>query len=417
MEQRLDLGILCQELDELDEAIAQFQRVEADETLRPVALVHAAECFLAKDMYDIAINQYEACLGPDETLRRNNIDIHYGLAKAYELSGKYEEAKRLYESILAIEYHYEDVRERLDNVNDLAAALGGQTTTAATDAVAPTIMMDQQFQRLSAAAKDRYAIKRQLGKGGMGTVYLAEDRRLRRTVALKVLSPDLASDDGLRLRMIREAQAVAQINHHNVVGVFDVGEEAGRSYISMEYVDGPTLGGLLAEKGRLDVAECVDLLRQVSAGLGCAHAKGIMHRDVKPANVMISGEGTAKIMDFGLAIVRGATRVTMPGLVSGTWNYMAPEQARGEEDLGCGVDVYAMGCMAYELLSGKPPFVGGDVAVQHQTRGPRPLSEVRDDVPEALCAVVMKCLEKQPADRYPDCNALQKALRGVERQL
>ena len=409
----LKLGMLMQKNGQYDTAIEQFQKTVADEQFRKASLMHMAESFVAKDLYDIAISRYRACIKEDEEVSLQNSDVYYGLGKAHELAGHYAEAKRIYQSILAIDYHYEDVKERLAEVETLGSlftqrpegvSMGGQSMAVG----------GGQYQMLSTETKERYAVKRLLGKGGMGEVYLAEDKRLKRTVALKIMPPELAADEMFRLRMVREAQAVAQISHTNVVAIFDVGDEAGRSYISMEYVEGQTLRDLLKEKGVLDPGECVALLRQIAAGLGYAHNKGITHRDMKPENVIVTTDGTAKIMDFGLAIVQGATRLTMPGNVSGTWSYMAPEQVRGGADLTAAADVYAVGCMAYELLTGRPPFTGDEVGIQHIAAAPEPLSAIRPDVPAPLSDIIMKSLEKLPEDRYPDASSLNAALAEIE---
>jgi len=414
MERQLQLGVLMQEDGQHDTAIEQFQKTVGDERFRKASLVHMAECFVVKDLYDVAIARYKSCLKEGEEVSSDNIDVHYGLAKTYELAGNYAEATRIYQSILGVDYQYEDVMERLEEAKTLGGIFSQPGQPVAPGAQATIVPTTGQFQMLSFETKERYALKKLLGKGGMGEVYLAEDKRLRRTVALKILPSELASDEQFRLRMIREAQAVARISHPNVVAVFDVGEEAGRSYISMEYVQGQTLREILGEKGTFEPGECLALLRQLAEGLGCAHGLGITHRDMKPENVIVAEDGTAKIMDFGLALVKGATRLTMPGGVSGTWHYMAPEQVRGEVELTGAVDVYAVGCIAYELLTGKPPFTGDDAGMQHLAIRPTPLDEVKADLPAPLCDVIMKCLEKRAEDRYPDATGLNATLKALE---
>jgi len=414
-EKRFKLGRLLQAAGEYDEAIEQFQYAAAADELRRKSSMHVAECFLGKEMYDIAIERFEACLEKGERASRRNLDVFYGLGRAYHLSGNYREAKRIYESILGVDYRHGDVAQRLEDVRKLSGVFDGQASTAVGDS--QTIAAGDAFQKLSAEKKERYVPIRKLGQGGMGTVYLAEDRRLNRKVALKMLPSSLQSDEKMRLRMVREAQLAARVVHPNVVGVFDVGQEQGSCYVSMEYVEGETLRELLEAKGTFDPEECVQLLLQVTEGLGYAHAKGLAHRDIKPENIMVTENGTVKIMDFGLALAVGATRVTMPGAVCGTPLYMAPEQVRGDDDLGQAVDTYAIGCMAYELLSGKPPFAEGNIAAQHLNKTPAPLKDVNPDVPPSLDAVVMKCLEKKVAERYPDGASLNAALRDVQKAM
>jgi len=414
-EMHLELGLLLQEDGQYDAAIDELQKATADDAFRKRALMRVAECFVSKDLYEIAINRYQACLKEGEEVSADNLDVFYGLGRTFQLAGNHAEARRIFESILAINYQYSDVRERIEDLKTLLGVFGEETTVESGRGA--TMIVETPYQRLSSEDKERYTVEAQLGKGGMGAVYLAQDKRLKRTVALKILPPELADDEKLRLRMIREAQAVAQINHPNVVSVFDVGGERDNTYISMEYVEGSTVRKLLEEKGQLQPQECIELLLQVTEGLGYAHRKGIIHRDMKPENIMVATDGTAKIMDFGLALIQGVTRLTMPGAVSGTWSYMAPEQVGGREELGPPADVYALGCVAYELLTGSPPFTGDNAGIQHLSQIPTPLREIRPDIPSQLAAVVMKCLEKAPADRYPDASVLNEALREAQKAL
>jgi tetratricopeptide (TPR) repeat protein len=416
-EKRFRLGLLLQAEGLYDEAIEQFQRTATVDELRRKSSLHVAECFLGKEMYDIAIERFEACLETGERASHRNLEVYYGLAKAYHLAGNYREAKHTYESILAVDFRYRDVTQRLEDVHRLSKVFSAQQGSAVVEDDGRTMVASDAFQRFSAEKKERYVPIRRLGEGGMGTVYLAEDRRLNRQVALKMLTGSLRSNEKMRLRMIREAQLAAQVVHPNVVSVFDVGEEQGCCYVSMEYVEGQTLRDLLEANGPLDPAECVQVLLQVTQGLGYAHNKGLAHRDIKPENIMVTEDGTAKIMDFGLAMAVGATRMTEPGAICGTPLYMAPEQLRGDEDLGHAVDTYAMGCMAYELLTGKPPFSEGNIAAQHLNKAPTPLREARAEVPEALEQVIMKCLEKDPADRYPDGSSLHAALKEIDKTM
>jgi tetratricopeptide (TPR) repeat protein len=414
-EKQFELGVLLQDDGQYDAAIEHFQQAASDEECRRKAVQHVAECFMGKDMYEIAIERYRACVTSGETASRGNRDIFYGLGKAYHLAGKYADAKRVYESILGIDFRYKDVQERLDDVRKLTTVFQGQRQTGVVGQ--PTVIIDQQFQRLSSDEKERYVPLEKLGEGGMGTVYLAEDKRLNRKVALKMLPASLQADEKMRLRIVHEAQLIAQVTHPNVVGVYDVGEEQGSSYVSMEYVQGRTVREILDEKGRYDARECVALLLQITNGLGYAHGRGVSHRDIKPENIMVTEDGTAKIMDFGLALNEGATRLTMPGQISGSPLYMAPEQLRGEEGLTPAADIYAVGCMAYELLTGNPPFTEGNVGIQHLNEPPKALKKKGVDVPAALEEVIMKCLAKDRAERYPNGASLNKALREVEKAL
>ncbi|MFH0962904.1 MAG: protein kinase [Planctomycetota bacterium] len=416
-ERRFELGTLLEADGQYDLALGQFQQTAGIEECRKRAVVHVAGCFMGKGMYEIAVERYKAAIEGSEAVTWENREVYYGLGRAYHLAGHYPEAKRIYESILAIDYRYKDVAERLEDVRKLSSVFGQSAAASQMGSYASTMVADPGFQNLSAEKKERYVPLRKLGEGGMGTVYLAEDKRLNRKVALKMLAAGLRADEKMRLRIVQEAQLSAQVVHPNVVAVFDVGEEQGCSYVSMEYVEGDTLRDLLEEKETYTPGECVELLLQITGGLACAHEKGVSHRDMKPENIMVTKNGTAKIMDFGLAILAGATRLTMPGGVSGTPLYMAPEQIRGESKLTPAVDVYAVGCLAYELLVGRPPFAQGNVATQHLHQPPKSLRELRPEVPEALEGVILKCLEKEPADRYANGGSLYAALQEVARGL
>ena len=267
-----------------------------------------------------------------------------------------------------------------------------------------------------------YRVEARLGDGGMGVVYRALDMRLDRAVALKFLAPRLHADARARDRLLQEARAVAALDHPHVAGVYDVGETPeGRLYLAMAYYEGETLAERVA-RGPLDAAEAVTLAVQVARGLGAAHRAGIVHRDVKPANVMVLPEGgpdggpCAKLLDFGIAKVEDAA-LTQAGESLGTALYMSPEQVRGEP-ADARSDVWGVGVVLYEMLSGRRPFGGAYAAaaayaVLHEE--PAPLASTRDDLPEGLDDAVMRCLAKSPAARYPSMAALAEALDGVGR--
>ncbi len=420
-ELHLELGLLLQSQGEHDRAIESLQQATRNPDHARAALMRLAESFIAKGLYDIALGRYRACLGGRSDVAWDNLDIHYGMARTLQLAGNYAEARRIYEAILAIHYNYSDVQKRLADVQALGSVFATQPKAAGAgpqlSADAKTVVVtpaapaaENLYQNLSAETKDRYVVKKHLGRGGMGTVYLAEDTRLKRMVALKVLAPHLAADERVKIRMVREAQAAAQIDHPNCVRVYDVVQDVDGCFMTMEYVTGRTLRRILQEEGALPPARCLDLLMQMSEGLGHAHGKGITHRDMKPDNVIITEDGVVKVMDFGLALVAGATRLTMEGGTCGTVPYMAPEQLRGETRLTPATDVYAVGCMIYEMLSGKMPFEGADSAISRLTMTPKPLREVRPDAPMALIAIAERCMEVDPIARYADGRALRKAL-------
>jgi serine/threonine-protein kinase len=264
-------------------------------------------------------------------------------------------------------------------------------------------------------AGGRYRIEGILGRGGMASVYLARDAELDRPVAVKVLAEHLADTPGFRERFVREARLAAQLSHPNVVQVFDVGEDEGRPFIVMEYVEGTTLGEEVKQRGPLEPTEVVDLALQVCGGLEHAHAAGLVHRDIKPQNLLLRADGTVKIADFGIARAAETTKLTQIGSVLGTAAYLSPEQALGEE-VTAAADIYSLGCVLFELLTGRTPYVFKtlpELVTKHREEAIEPLREVRPDVPERLEAAVMHALARNPAYRPESAAALAQELAAA----
>jgi eukaryotic-like serine/threonine-protein kinase len=269
---------------------------------------------------------------------------------------------------------------------------------------------------------DRYRLERRLGVGGMATVQLALDTRLERRVAVKLLAEHLAADSNFVSRFRREALAAARLVHPNIVQVFDFGEEedSGRQFIVMEFVDGPSCAEILRDLGRLEPDEAVSILTQACRGLDYAHRNGVVHRDVKPGNLLRSREGgQVKLADFGIAKAAEHSDMTKVGSVLGTAAYLSPEQARGEP-AGPASDLYALGVVSYQLLAGRLPFDAAsltDLARKQDTSAPPPLHELDPQIPRALSLVVARALERDAADRFEDAAAMERALadslRGI----
>jgi serine/threonine-protein kinase len=245
----------------------------------------------------------------------------------------------------------------------------------------------------------------------MSTVDLARDVELDRPVALKRLAENLARDEELRRRFTREARLAARLSHPNVVRVFDVGEDGGRPFIAMECVEGETLADLMERRGRLPVTEAASLGVQICAGLAAAHAAGLVHRDVKPQNLLLGKDGVLKLGDFGIAVGHEGTRLTLAGTVLGTAGYLAPEQARGEE-VTAAADIYAVGAVLYELLTGEPAQTAGSLAELGSEDGFRTpdLAARVPTAPPELVAAVSACLSVRPEDRPPSAAALARLL-------
>src|SRR5881397_915966 len=264
----------------------------------------------------------------------------------------------------------------------------------------------------------RYRLLRKLGSGGMADVWLAEDRELGRRVAIKILHERYANEEQFVERFRREATHAAGLSHQNIVSIYDRGSINGSYFIVMEYVEGRTLKELLVQRGTCPVPVAISYARQILAALRFAHRNGIIHRDIKPHNVIVDHEGRIKVADFGIARA-GASQMTEAGSIIGTAQYLSPEQARGAP-VDQTSDIYSVGIVLYELLTGTVPFTGDmplEIAMKHLTEVPVPPSELRDDVPDDLDLVVLRALAKDPEDRYQTAEEMNADLARIQRGL
>ena len=281
-----------------------------------------------------------------------------------------------------------------------------------------------------------YKVESLLGRGGMGVVYKAVDIRLQRPVALKMLPPNVVANPDRRTRFLREAQTAAALNHPAIAQVYDIDEADGGIFIAMEFIDGKTVSRLIAD-GELDILGAVEIARQVAEGLAKAHEAGVLHRDIKSDNIMVTKDGRAKLLDFGLAkLLEPATAApetpgvpdrtltrdhgrTMPGAVMGTISYMSPEQARGR-DLDPRSDIFSLGIVLYEMATGELPFKGETpIDTMHAIayEEARPVTVIRRNLPPHLHLILSRCLRKKPEDRYPDARSLTADLKRLEQDL
>jgi len=263
----------------------------------------------------------------------------------------------------------------------------------------------------------RYRLDRRLGAGGMSTVFLATDAVLERSVAIKLLAEHLAEDEDFVARFRREALSAARLQHPNVVQVFDSGQdpESLRHYIVMEYVAGPSAADMLREYKELDLEQTVSILRDACHGLDYAHRAGVVHRDVKPGNLLLAEEtGITKLADFGIAKAAEQTRITQVGSVLGTAAYLSPEQARGEE-AGPASDTYSLGVCAYQFLTGRLPHEYSsltELALKQQQEVVQPITDFRPDVPRELDEAIRLCLEREPGSRYRSALEMAQAIEA-----
>ena len=259
---------------------------------------------------------------------------------------------------------------------------------------------------------DRYEVIKTIGEGGMANVYLAEDTILNRKVAIKVLRGDLSSDEKFIRRFQREALSVSNLSHPNIVEVYDVGEEEGQHYIVMEHIEGKTLKQLLKKRDVLTLSEVIDIMTQLTDGISHAHESYIIHRDIKPQNIMILDDGKIKITDFGIAMALNATQLTQTNSVMGSVHYLPPEQASGK-NATIKSDIYSMGILMYELLTGNVPFRGDnavEIALKHMKDKIPSVRKQDPSIPQSVENILLKATAKNPRNRYDSAKEMHEDL-------
>jgi len=273
--------------------------------------------------------------------------------------------------------------------------------------------------RLADSLKDEYTVEGEIGRGGMGVVYVARDLKLKRRVAIKVLPPELAYRSEIRARFTREAQTSARLSHPHIVPIHAVGEADGLVYFVMGFVDGEPLGARLKRRGKLPIEEVRRIMKETSDALGMAHTMGIIHRDIKPDNILLDGtRRRVMVTDFGIAKALsdvGSGTLTGTGVAIGTPTYMSPEQAAGEREIDARSDLYSLGVVAYEMLLGQVPFRAPTVPgilMKQITEPPPDVMVGRPECPEELAATILRCLEKDPENRWATADALRRALES-----
>jgi tetratricopeptide (TPR) repeat protein/predicted Ser/Thr protein kinase len=394
-------------------AILMLQKIKEDNPRFAESRALLGRCFYELHDYAHCAAALDNHLTGDR-VDTGNIDYFNMLALAYEQLGDLEKSKEILLKIQSVNVGFRDVSQRLSNIESRISLAPGAESAMRPASTPDASQSDQAtavMQMVNTQVGQRYTLERELGRGGMGVVYKAIDTQLDRPVALKFLGSLVDGSDEFRQRFVREAQAAAQVSHPNILSVYEISTQPSNFFIAMEYVEGPNIGQYLQRKGKLTVREAVNLMSQACAALGAIHEKGIVHRDIKPDNLLIAKGGLVKLMDFGLAKGHGA-RLTGTNVVMGTPCYMSPEQVRGE-DVTAASDIYAIGMMLHELLTGKAVFADGNVLARQLDEIPKPPSEFVEDVPELLDQIVMKCIAKSVKDRFATTADLLKYLRQV----
>jgi tetratricopeptide (TPR) repeat protein len=381
-----------------DEAIKVLQQVGPEHADFPRASAILGEIFRQRGNLSLAQKTLsQAVQGAEVT--RDTVQAWFGLASVQEASGSAREALEIYEKILAFDYQRADAAEGATRCKERVAAEERDKPRG-----------DSDGPGTGSTQKGRYEIVGKLGRGGMGIVYKAQDTVLDRVVAFKVLPETLKENPQALKNFLREAKSAAQLNHPNIVQVYDAGEQDGQYYIAMEYVDGNTLKEIVKARGRISAGGILHVLVQMCEGLAYAHDKKIVHRDVKTANTMWTRDRKAKIMDFGLAKVVEEVR-NHTTVVSGTPYYMSPEQTLGK-NVDHRTDLYSLGVTLFELATGTLPFREGNLPYHHVHTPPPDPREFASDLPEAIVNVIDRCLQKDPADRYGSAREILEELRA-----
>jgi len=388
-----------------EEAISALQKVpqEDEEFARAAAIL--GDIFSARGQLAIAVTKLQQAVG-DTELTRDSVDGYYKLATIYQADGKARDAVEIFEKIMAFDYHYGDVEERLTEARSLV--IEDEPPVGTTEGGAPG--GGAGGPSLGGPTEgDRYQIIGELGRGGMGIVYKVQDTTLDRLVAFKVLPQALVENPQAISNFMREAQAAAKLNHPNIVTVYDTGEQQGRYYIAMEYVEGTTLKEILRRRGAISPSGIMHVLMQICEALAYAHEKKVVHRDIKPANAMWTRDKKVKLMDFGLAkVIEEARNHTT--VVAGTPYYMSPEQTLGK-NVDHRTDIYSLGVAVFEMATGTVPFKEGNIPYHHVHTAPPRILDLRPDLPAPLSAIVERCLEKDPGNRYQSAGEILAEVR------
>jgi tetratricopeptide (TPR) repeat protein len=375
-----------------------LQRVEKDDPNYLLAVSQIARIFVRRGWSSLAVEKLRSVLN-GQAVEAGNLELWYVLAEALESEGELNQAGELLHKMLAVQYGFRDAKERHAKILE---KIKEQKQREA------TIKASKTASVTAGQRSERYIRASLLGQGGMGAVYKAYDSLLKREVAYKVLSEELAKNPKARDQLLGEARAAAALNHPNIITIFDIGIDGDEAFICMEFIEGVSYTKRIRDQKQLSIPDVMHFLVSVCQGLDHAHRRGIVHRDLKPSNILLTIENRVKIVDFGLAqpidleTVKGPSGSTS---MSGTPRFISPEQARGEPT-DARSDIYSLGATVYNLLAGRPPFTEGNVILHHLYTPAPPLRPERPEIPEALEELVLHCLAKQPGERYQSAGEI-----------
>ncbi|MCK4764339.1 MAG: protein kinase [Candidatus Aminicenantes bacterium] len=391
--EHFEAGICFARVEDDKRAVGNFQMVTPTSPNFYKAVTHMAEIFLKNRKPQLVIEKVGK-LAAGKPINSGNIDWFYVLGQAYENAGDFKKAHDSFQGVLTVDYSYKDIHEKIKEVEDL-------------------IEKYKEMELVKDDSSNRYKIIKKIGEGGMGVVFKAQDTVLQRVVALKVLNKTFTKDKRSLESFFAEARSTASLSHSNIVTVYDVGQMGEDNFISMEFIEGENFMTIIRRNRAFTVPQLLFISIKILKALDYSHKKGIIHRDIKPHNIMITRQKEIKIMDFGLAIIRGEMKQGDSGVITGTPYYMSPEQIQGVK-VDHRTDIYSTGATLFHMITGKVPFKGENVFYQHLFEKVPAIKNYRSDIPGPLIYIVEKCMEKKREDRFQSAQEILNAIKQIK---